>query len=822
MSKDIAPSPANASRSRFHFTQSCSQEFSMPLPKNRHSSRHATLVLALLSSCGVVGIAQAQTASADDTDGPQDIIVTASGRKSTTLDIPYNITARTGEELAKAGVTSIADLSRQIPGMAYTDQGARSNGISNGIILRGLNGSTTTGAITPALGGQMVSIYVNSIPLFSNLKITDVERVEVLRGPQGTLYGAGSIGGTVRFLFNKPDTTAFSADIQGNIGAVADASDPTYAFDAIVNVPISDRFALRFSGGYEKIPGVIDATNLISYGSNGVPLLADPSDYFGSAPVYGKQKDVDDADVSYVRASALWKITDDFEALATIQHQETNASDFTGQSPYGPKREHTRFGTSPSEIDVTLYGLELTADFGFATLTSSTSYSKTDVQSDYDATNYGLGSMGYYAGFPRIASHTEVDFADKNFIQEVRLVSKTGSDWDWVIGGYYSNFKRHQPIKTFIPGWTEYTNTPGNPTAVAALGDPTATWADYNSTIYPDGTFDSDLTYIYDRHIKNTNKAIYGELTYHITPAWSITGGGRIFWVKNDRSSSQEFPMAGAGGAFNATTNTSDSDQIFKINTSYKVSQTMTAYFTWSQGFREGGGNGLPVAGPYAQDPSLLSYKSDFANNYEFGIKGVIANRIRYSAAIYRDDWDDMQVQITAPGGFPALINGGKARSQGVELETQITATSDLDIDLGYAYTDAKLTEDFSRPLFNGFDGDKLPGVPKHSVTGAMTYTLPSPVMGGDLSYHADAAYRSGVHTSVNPGAGNYVELPGFLTINASINWQSDHLRAGIYVKNLTDKAGVTAVAVDGDNLPGDIYFIQRPRTIGVMMGYKF
>lgn len=798
----------------------------MPFHRHRSLFHQTPLAIALASVCGATGVAHAQSATSEKSatpDTPTDIVVTATGRKATTLSVPYNLTVRTGEDLAKAGVTNIADLSRQIPGMAYTDQGARSNGINNGIILRGLNGSTVTGATTPALGGQLVSIYINSIPLFSDLKINDVERVEVLRGPQGTLYGAGSIGGTVRFIFNKPNPTAFSADLQVKLAGVSDAGKPAYSADAIVNIPVTNRFAFRVSAGYEKIPGVIDATHLISLDTNGNPLLANPSDYFGSSPVYHTKKDVDDADIRYVRGSALWEATDNLQALLTVQHQETKASDFTGENPdAAEKRESTRFRTSPSKTDVTLYALELTQDFGFATLTSSSSFSKTSVNSNYDETDYGLESMDYYAGYPRISSNSDLDYTDKNFIEELRLVSAPGGDWDWVIGGYYSNFKRKQSVKTYTPGWAEYVNTPGNPIAVAALGNANATFADYDRSIYPDGTLDSDLTYVYNRSIKDINKAIYGELTYHFTPSWSVTGGGRFFWVTNNRRSTQAFPQAGAAGSFDATTNESTSDHIFKVNTSYQFSRRTTAYFTWSQGFREGGGNGLPVTGPYAQDPSLLSYKSDFVNNYEVGIKGTVGRKIRYSAAVYRDLWNDMQVQITAPGGFPALVNGGDARSQGVELEAQIAVTRALDVDLGYAYTDAKLTENFSRSGFIGHDGDRLPGVPKQSVTAGLTYTVPTPIRGGVVTAHVDAAYRSKVNSSINEEAGNYAQLKGFTTINASLGWKFDHLRTSLYVNNLTDVAGVTAVAVDGNNLPGNLYFIQRPRTIGVMLGYSF
>jgi outer membrane receptor protein involved in Fe transport len=783
----------------------------------------APAALTLASLFSTTAAAQIQSVDEDTKD---DIVVTASGRAMRAQDVPYNLSVLTSKDIELAGVTDLAGLARQVPGMVFTDLGARSNGISNGIILRGLNGTTVTGATTPILGNQLVSIYIDSVPLFANLKIIDVERLEVLRGPQGTLYGAGSIGGTVRFIHKKPDPSAFSGDVQAKLGAVTDASKPYYSFDAVINLPVSSNFAVRIGGGYEKIPGVIDALNLQRFDANGIPLVANPADYFNSPGVYGTRKDVDDADMFYVRGAALLNASDAIDVMLSVQHQETRASDYTGENPRGPRRTHTRFRTSPSETDVTLYALEVSADVGFATFTSSTSYSRTAVDSNYDATNYGIGARNFYAGFPRIASNSDINYVDENLIEELRLVSESGGDWDWVVGAYHSNFERNHEVNTYTPGWQEYTNRAGHPRAVAALGDPLATFADFRrATIYPNGVFDSDLTYLLARRIKTRNTAVYGELSYHITPSWNVTGGGRFFWVENDRRTSQDFPMAGPTGGFVATANIKESDHIFKVNTSYEVSRAAMIYATWSQGFREGGSNGLPLTGPYATSPIYIPYDSDFANNYEIGIKGSLGGGTRYSAALYKVVWDDMQVQISVPGtgGVPGIVNGGKAVSQGLESEANVAVGRNLDIALGYTYTDAKLTQDFTLGGFTGHDGDWLPGVPKHLITAGATYTGPE-ILGGGVTFHADAAYRSKARTALNSTDPNYAELTGFTTVNASVGWQGEHLRARLYVTNLTDATGATAAALrpQTPNAPGDMYFIQRPRTIGLNLGYSW
>lgn len=772
-------------------------------------------------------IANAQAVTEADPAAEQEIVVTASGRASRVADIPYNISAVSGKDLAVAGVSDIADLSRQVVGMSFANLGARSNGIANSIILRGLNGSSVGGqnASLPSENDPMVSVYVNAIPLFSNFKINDVERVEVLRGPQGTLYGAGSIGGTVRFILNKPDTKAFTLDVESKIAAVNSAGKPNYGFDATVNIPLTDRFAVRINGGYEDIPGVINAVGLIALDSNGIPRLANPADYFGSAPVFTQRKNVDDADIAYVRASALWNITDNWDGLLTIQHQETDASDFTGQFPNGPARQHRRFRTSPAETDVTLYALELTGDLGFATFTSSTGYSETKVNSAFDDTNYGIEARDFYAGFPRISSYADVNFKDRNIVEEVRLISKSGGSWDWVIGAFYSNFKRRLDGAQTAPGWSEYANAPNHPLAVQELGAG-ASWADYQRLFYPDATFDTDVTYALRKRDDTRNIALYGELTHHFGPRFSLTGGARVFWTKNSRSGGQRFFPVGSAGDVDASSTQKVSDSLFKVNAAYDITDNIKAYATWSQGFRQGGANALPLSGPYAEDPSLTSFRPDFADNYEIGIKGSLGRGSSFSAALYRIIWNDIQIQITSPNaGVAAIVNGGKARAQGLELESQLALGANLDLKLGYTYTDAKLVEDaILSPGIRAFDGDRLPGTPKHTATMGLTYNQPTKLLGGNLTYHVDGSYRSSVFTELNAERGNYVKLSGFTTWNASISWSNERFRASLFMDNITDEAGVSAAYIDEqlNQPPGDMYFIQRPRTFGLSIGYHY
>ncbi|NKF23567.1 TonB-dependent receptor [Solimonas marina] len=795
--------------------------------------RRTPIALAVAGLCsGQAAWAQgASSAQGSDADASvAEVIVTATGRRQAAQEVPYNLTVVSGDDIAAAGVTDTASLARQVPGLSYTDLGARSNGISNGIILRGLSGTSAgINNASPAAGDQTVSTYINGTPLFSNLRITDVKRVEVLRGPQGTLYGAGAVGGTIRYIFNRPDLTQRSGDIQATLSQTNDSDGFNNSVDGIYNLPLTSSLGLRISAGYSRDAGVIDAKHLMTYGADGSPELADSSDYFGSDAVYHQRHDVDTDSLWYVRPSLLWQISDSVDALLMYQHQDARAGDFTGiaynDNPDGD-RYSTRYRTSPQKTVDDLYSLEVNADLGFATLTSNSSFTYSDLDSQTDYTNYGLANESFYANYPRISDYNDILYDTKRLTQEFRLASNEGGAWDWVAGAYYSYYEQKSSIPGFIPGWAEFTNTPGHPDAVAATGDADATWAQYYQTIYPDGTFNDDQTFVLSKDNKNSNAALFGELTYHLTDAWQVTGGARVFWVTNNRRSIQGIPYAGSAGDFDAHDKSSDQDQIFKLNTSYKLASRDMLYFTWSQGYRQGGDNALPMVGPFAADPALVEYKPDYATNWEVGAKGRLFNRINYSAALYRIYWKDMQVQFPAPGsGIPTLANGGKARSQGVELQLDGPITSWLAATLGYAYTDARLTEDFTvRSGFNGNDGDHQPGVPENNLTAALTAI--QALGASDITYRIDAMYRSGVNTALNSAARNYAKLGGFTTLNASATWHVGQFRVGAYVHNLTDTNGATAVDISNEtsptSRPGSLKFIQRPRTIGLMTGYSF
>jgi iron complex outermembrane recepter protein len=232
-------------------------------------SRLAAAIAAILAAGAQL---HAAPAVADDID---EIVVTATRRNVSLSDIPYNISAVGAADIAASGVTDLQGLTHMIPGLVAPDLGPRASNINDTLTIRGLNASSVN-AESQEIAAPLVSTYVDETPLFANLKMTDIARVEVLRGPQGTLYGSGSVGGTVRMIHNEPDPTTTEVELSTSASHTANAANPSESIDFIGNLPINETMAFRASGGYEKLAGFTDALKVAVLGPGAQPVLADP------------------------------------------------------------------------------------------------------------------------------------------------------------------------------------------------------------------------------------------------------------------------------------------------------------------------------------------------------------------------------------------------------------------------------------------------------------------------------------------------------------------------------------------------------------------
>jgi outer membrane receptor protein involved in Fe transport len=777
-------------------------------------------------------------ANAADID---EIVVTATRRSQSVSDIPYNISAVGAADIANSGVTDLQGLTRMIPGLVSPDLGPRASSMNGTFVIRGLNASSVN-AQDQNIAAPLVSTYVDETPLFANIKMIDIARVEVLRGPQGTLYGSGSMGGTVRMIHNKPDLTETEFDVNTRASETAHAANPSEAFDVIANLPVTDTIAFRASGGYERLSGFTDALSVAVLNSVAQPVLADPADPVHSPPVFTERRGIDGSAIWYVRSAVLWKASDALEFTLSYQHQ-TDQSDGFSQARPGLRYAQTLYLDQPGSFKTDLGSLDGSYDLGFATLSSSSSFTKQDGSSQYDLTGLIESLASFYGNYPRTLSPIDVRSNDKAFTEEVRLVSKNSGPWDWVTGAYYSERKQElrqvEPILGFA-SWSELPGTgrPAGCTVFNPVTCPYPTFGDviqyYQGGIRPSQNPYPDLNFTLDRHVKFSDVAAFDETSYRFADQWQVTGGARIFWQHYDQQLVQTLPMCGPFCSQTGTDPsglTADSNakgfrsQIFKVNTSYEVAAHTLVYVTWSEGFRRGGVNALPTGNCYyCETPALLTYKPDEARNTEVGIKGGFGAGSSYTFTLYNIDWKDPQIQsFTATGGFDFVTNGDKARSRGVEAELSLRASDTTKIELGYSYTDAQLTASFVRGNndLTGVSGDRLPGVSRQQGTVALDYSLP---LNSDRDVHAriDASYRSDFWTSL-PHSPTATDLPGFALVNARAGLGfAKAWRVDAFVNNITNRLAATTVST----VPGPEHnraeYVGRPRTAGLELHYSF
>ncbi|MFT3976742.1 MAG: TonB-dependent receptor [Sphingomonas bacterium] len=773
-----------------------------------------TGVLAALPS-PVAAQQQRTDAAASDAD----IVVTATRREERTIDIPYNISAVGGDRIDANKTRDQAELLRSIPGVAVVDRGARNAGVLNTVTIRGVNvdsaalGDYAVSAVSP------VSTYVNDTPLFAAYLLKDLERVEVLRGPQGTLYGSGALGGTVRYILKKPVLGKFEGRVTAGLSHVDGSGSVGYDGDVILNIPIGDRFAIRMVGSRQHYPGITDYVNVYTLDKNGIPVA--PKGVLAPDAEYHSVKDADFVHVWYGRIAARWQPSDAVDFTLTYNHQSDDVGGrrqiTRGLNGWGQPYTGYQNGSvqlEPSKRHVDSVALEANVDLGFATLTSSTSWY--DHEGDSVSENTGFyaqaGFLSFYYNYPRPMASAVRSYRDRSFIQELRLVSKPGKVFDYVVGAYYQDQTLFGSQDSYLRGFKNWWD--------AATGLP--------------GVVTSDQDFFYRRNEKFRDRAIFGELTWHVTPSVDLTGGARYFWNRSRNNTQMDVPIYTAlSSPTNAYFPTSEDKPLFKGNLSWKFAERGLAYATVSQGYRRGGSNAVPVVGRYAEDPSWQTYKADTLVNYEAGVKGS-AGGLTYNLDVFYIDWKDIQLNTATPNwGFYVVQNGGKASSAGLEAQIE-GRTHGLHYALGYTYVDAKLTRNFYSPdpshVLIGRDGDQLPGSAHHIITGSADYSFD---LGDDtsLTLRGDGFYQSSTRNAVSTSPKYNVRLPGFSIWNAGVTLRKGNYALTIYGKNLFNAAGVTgrfteaymgtdpAVGYYGN---GSKDLISLPRTIGLSADVRF
>lgn len=784
-----------------------------------------TLFRASALSVAVAATVQPVTASAQQPTLEQ-VVVTATRRSESVQDIPINITALSADMIERERLTNLADVSRRVPGMTVVDQGARGGDI---LTVRGLNvDSLNASEFLANSGGDTVATYVGEIPLYIDLKLNDMERVEVLIGPQGTLYGAGTLGGAVRFIPRKPDSEAFGMEVRGELYDLSESSDQGLEGGLTINVPlIANTLALRASVDVVDDPGFIDYNFLVREPGVSLPQ-PDFSDPEAVNRNLRRQEDANTEETVSGRI-ALGYTGDWLDATLTwyYQNMDVGARQINHREAFGTgKYESAHRYLEPNERENQLLALELVADLGFAELTSATGVSRYEEQGQRDQTDLLLNFEYGYEAFPAFAAFTREDAEEDRLNQELRLVSTGDGPLTWIAGLFYNDFETDALSQEFTPGFDQF--------AVDNFG---------GVQLRPDA-----LEFIQITETELTEKAVFGEIGYQITEAWQVTLGGRYFEYENDVATGFDLPLLNTvffgappdliDPAVQANS-VDDDGTLFKFNTSYHFTDDIMAFFTVSEGYRIGGVNSVPECPdplpPGVQNvcalPDEVLIEPDKTVNYELGLHSQFGDSVLFNASLFYIDWDDIQVaDVTANGGLPILTNGNSARSQGIEMAGQWLLSERLSLMGSYAYTDAELAQD-APGLVDGvdaFDGDRLAGTPEHQGSLALNYAVPL-ANGSELEFDWSMTATGDVLTKVGE-RNNGETLPGYALHNVSATWFMNEWTVTLYADNVFDKYAETSVRQDasfirdvsGVDLRRYYKNVTRPRQTGLRVVYRF
>lgn len=814
---------------------------------------------ALLMSFASIGVYAAEVPTAEK-GKIERIEVTANRRSQSLQEIPYNISAVSGDELESAGIIDASDLMRNVAGITVVDRGYRNSGAVNGVIIRGVNVDGGSNGDVALSAVPTVASYIDDTPMFANFILKDVEMVEVLRGPQGTLYGSGSLAGTIKYRMNRPDTDELYGSASVNYGQTEGSDGFNLNTDVMLNLPISDSFAIRANLGKIDNDGIVDYANVYNLSDNSkAPMGSMPSANFDASGgfvsssdynppasngdlatggnTFRSVKDADTVDITYGRISALFEASDAVKFLLAYQFQNdeiggrrqvTRGKNWTegSEQDYGDY-ENGAVLLEPSDRDVSLTALEVEWNLGFATLTSSSSQYSHEGNSISDNTGFYAKNDWFadlYYGTPRPLAMANRGYEEEAFVQEFRLVSnERKADIDWVVGAYYMDQDTLSTQDSYMPGYQEW--------AFAAFPSWWGTMGGFGM-VYTD----NDFHYVRNQTFKDT--AVFGELTYHFSDKLRATFGARYFdnsFTNDTVLSLPIWPFLSDEPNFK----TEEDDILFKGNMSYDLSDETMFYATYAEGYRRGGANAVPLSGALEERPQWQQYTSDSVTNYEFGLKGYLDDRTHsYTISAYLIDWQDPQLNTATTWGFFAVANGEAAQTSGIELELQGYLSDNLHYVLGYAYTKAELTKDFYAPSGVGADDDtylvaadgtRLPATPENTFSVSMDYTH---AMDNGLYWitQVNGYFQSDTVNAL--GEGKYqADIDAFSIWGLSTRVSADNWDVTLYVKNIFNEEGVTGLIPESamgtdpaENFLGNSSkdYISRPRTIGLSATYKF
>lgn len=760
---------------------------------------------------GVQSAVGATTGPADQ--GLQEIVVTAEKRESTIQKTPISLSAVSGAQLEEQGISTVELVAQEVPGISMRSSGPGQTEYE----MRGL---ASSGGSSPTVG-----FYLDDIPLTPpaaslngkaviDPDLYDLSRVEVLRGPQGTLYGSGSMGGTIKLLTNRPDLTKF--DVSGEAtGSYTDgASGGNYGVSGMLNIPlIDDQLALRIvvtdkhdSGWIDRIvaspfPSPVSSTACAAF-------LGCQRGNVNAAPVVADYKGVNTEHLQGARVSLLYQPLDQLTIEPSVMYQEIamgGYSEFDWPPGPNPPLAHYQPYNQPEPFEDTFRLVALNVKYRFprADLTSATGYFNRDENQTQDISEAMETLFNLPAFYPN-NTFTENDHSQQ-FSEELRLTSTGDGPLQWIGGAFYSDFK------------SVYLDTSG--------GSELAALSTGGAAANPMGVFFNT-----NNPYKISQKALFGEASYNLPLNLKATAGLRWYSYDTSVNIDQWGTGTASGNATPTLAHVSASANGLnpKINLAYIPNDNLTVYGTVAKGFRPGGVNfPVPVSGPQSCLGALqadglnaapLSYGSDSVWDYELGEKARLANgRVTVNADFYYIQWKAVQQVISLTCGYPYITNAGNAKSYGPELEVTAELTRDLTLALSGAITKASLTS--VDPTTGLSPGVPIQNVPNKTGSASLMYKKEiSPAY--SLMARINENY---VGSSTDVAYGTYT-LPPYHLLNLRVGLiGSNHLSTFLFANNLTNETAwlstnTTSISV---NVPSLVRVsTNQPRTIGIGFQY--
>ena len=782
----------------------------------------------LLSSATAFGQnTEAQNLTDADDVFMEEVTVTARKRAETLQDVPFSVAARTESQMRRSGLTSMEDISQTVASFSVQNLGPGQSVVA----IRG----SSAGKQDRDLPGikEQVGVYLDesviSLSLFTpDLDLFDLNRVEVLRGPQGTLFGSGSLSGTLRYITNQPDPEDAYGAVELNANTI-DSGDTGGYGKAFYNTPLGDNAALRIVAYYDDLPGFIDAHQ----------------------PDGSVKEDVNGGTRTGGRFSLRLETMENLVVTPRLVYQKVEVdgynrediynilgNEFTTTRPnvsYDDNEQYTQFDENFTD-EFTLVDLKIEYDFGKMNLTSVTSYTNRSIVAGRDAgaltSSITGGSLGLSEEVYTLDSPLDDATDVSGWTQEIRLDG--GSDsFAWVAGIFYSDFDRDYGQELLVKGFTELTGIPTEGEFIAP----------------EDGLFWSSLAYDFKQ------LALFGEATWSVTERLDLTGGLRYYDFDEKRTQTFDGIFAAPGTSSGGAKADGFAPRVIA---DFAINDDVTINGQISKGFRLGGLNdplNVPLCTP--QDLDTFGGNDSFGDeklwNYEIGMKSVLmGGRATFNTAIFYQDIQDLQAVLLAGSCSSRIVfNVPKAHSAGIEFEFAAQQTDRFDWAITASYIDAKLDSsvtstapDGSISILAGLeDGNRLPSVPKFQGSAAATYTFPmddgwESYIHGVVSYVGDRVTQFGDYSegfgNVNmlafeEGGGGTIggpltqccfsfdyELPSYTTANARLGIRNDRWDLAFYVNNFTNEHARLALDQERGTLARVGFLVNQPRTYGI------